>query len=71
MTHTPPEAAISPIEVTIGLPDDLNSFKAFVINSLAQTSPPGLLTLKTNAFTESSLIAFLIFLTIVSDPATL
>ena len=62
---------MSPIEEIIGLPEDLNSFNAFVISSLAQTSPPGLLTLKTKAFTESSLIAFLIFLTIVSEPATL
>ena len=56
--------------VTIGLPVDLNSSKAFVINSLAQTLPPGLFTLRTKAFTESSLMAFLIFFTIVSDPAT-
>ena len=52
VTQTPPDAAISPIDATMGLPVSLNSFSALVINSLAQTLPPGLLTLNTSAFTD-------------------
>jgi len=41
----------------MGLPVSLNSFSALVINSLAQTSQPGLLTLKTRALTDLFLVA--------------
>ena len=61
---------MSPIEETIGLPVSLNSFKALVIYSLAKTPPPGLLTLRTSAFTESSCVAACMLSTIVSEPAT-
>ena len=71
VTQTPPEAAISPIEETIGLPVSLNSLSELVISSLAQTLPPGLLTLRTRALTFSSFIALRILLTMVSDPAIL
>ena len=37
--------------------ETLNSFNALVINSLAHTLPPGLLTLKTMALTDLSLVA--------------